>query len=220
MNDSKAFVIFDLDGTVIDSMDGIQRSVNATLQQQGFEGYTLDMRDRIGPPIEKVFKSFFEDLDDRTLALLVDGFRSHYDSVGFLNSRLFPGIQELLTELLEREVTMFVLTNKKVSIARRILEHLGILHCFASVNCPGNLVPPASSKKEAAARLFSDLRAVPSRVFFLGDGRDDFEAALACNWKFVLASYGYGYSDVLLKAPYVQQAFNPLELLNFLHPDL
>jgi phosphoglycolate phosphatase len=216
MDSAKPYIIFDLDGTIIDSLDGIQQSVDFVLQEQGLARNPLDMRGRIGPPIERIFESVFRDLGRQKLAHVVEGFRNHYDSVGFLGSRLFPGISELVSRLAAMGVRMFVLTNKKAAVASRILEHLGILHFFLSVNSPANLTPPALNKKEAAVRLFGDLQARPSGVFVIGDGWDDFEMAAAYEYRFLLACYGYGYTEVITKAPHVQQVFNPLEILEII----
>ncbi len=182
-------VVFDLDGTLVDSLPGIEASVRFALSR-ALPGTAMpDLRSAVGPPIATMFARLWPELDPDGLARLLAEFRSHYDAGGCLLSEPYPGVRETLPAL---GGSLFVLTNKPVNPSRRILKHLGLLDFFTDVMAPDAITPPYASKPDGARLLQERFGLLPAETALVGDGPDDARAAEACGFRFIAASYGYG----------------------------
>lgn len=185
-------IIFDLDGTLIDSLPGIEASARHAVKKC-FPGISLPpIQDLIGPPIRTIFGRLWPERDRGEIEALVAAFRQHYDSEGCLLSRLYPGVPETLCYLRDAGMTMFVLTNKLSFSTGIILENAGIKPFFLDVMSPDSAEPPYSVKHEGATILQARHQLVPERTLLMGDGVDDREAAATCRFVFLAAVYGYG----------------------------
>jgi phosphoglycolate phosphatase len=185
-------LIFDLDGTLIDSAPGIQSSCAAAAARV-LPGTPLpDLTPRIGPPIRTMFSRLWPGLGAEPLDRLVAEFRRHYDSEGCLASRPYDGADQMLAALKRGGAGLHLLTNKPSLPTQRILERLGWRPFFTSVLTPDAPERPFA-RKEDGARLLRDAGAFdPSTACLIGDALDDALAARACGIPFVAAAYGYG----------------------------
>jgi len=181
--------IFDLDGTLVDSVAGIEASLSHAFHDC-FPGETppADISRLIGPPLPEMLKQLRPDLISDELERLLAAFRKHYDLEGHRESRLYPTVAETLATLQKRERVMFVLTNKPIIATRAILEHTGILPYFKEIISVG---PDFASKPEAAESLRDRYALEPVRTVVVGDGVDDRRSAERCGFAFILAGYGY-----------------------------
>jgi phosphoglycolate phosphatase len=185
-------IIFDLDGTLVDSLPGIEASARHAVEKC-LPGISLpEIRGLIGPPIRTMFAQLWPERDRVEVEALVAAFRQHYDTKGCLLSQPYPGVHDTLYDLHEAGTAMFVLTNKLSHSADIILEKSGIRQFFLDVMSPDSVEPPYSVKSEGAAILQSRYHLVPARTLLMGDGVNDLEAAAACGFVFVEAAYGYG----------------------------
>lgn len=188
-------IIFDLDGTLVDSLPGIEASARHAVGKC-LPGISLpQIRELIGPPIKTIFARLWPERDREEIDALVAEFRRHYDSEGCLLSQLYPGVRDTLSRLRDAGVTMFVLTNKLSLSAGIILENAGIRPFFLDVMFPDSVEPHYGIKSEGAAILQVRHHLVPERTVLMGDGVDDLEAAAACGFIFVAAVYGYGRAN-------------------------
>ena len=182
-------IIFDLDGTLVDSLAGIEASMTHALRDCLPTGAPEDLRSRIGPPIPEMFSRLFPHFDADRIKRLVAAFREHYDREGYRGSHLYPTVRQTLAELRDREAIMFVLTNKPILATRAILEHTGIVSYFTAITSAS---PEFANKSEAAESLRRQHDLDPARTIVVGDGVDDRKAAQRCGFDFILAGYGYG----------------------------
>lgn len=189
-------LICDLDGTLVDSLPGIECSTRHALAKCLPGVVAPPMRDVVGPPIAKMFAQLWPQLPCDELDCLLAAFRQHYNEEGCLASVCYPGVRETLSELRKREVEMFVLTNKPLAPTQTILRHTGIEEFFAGVVSP-DTAEPSYLTKSAAAKALRDVHALaPASTAIVGDGLDDAAAAAACGFAFFLAAYGYGSAAV------------------------
>jgi phosphoglycolate phosphatase len=185
-------IIFDLDGTLVDSLPGIEASARYAVEKC-LPGIPLPgMRALIGPPIRTMFAQLWPERDRVEIEALVAAFRQHYDTEGCLLSQSYPGVHDTLRDLHDAGMAMFVLTNKLSHSADIILEKAGIRQFFSDVMSPDSVEPPYAVKSEGAALLQTRYHLVPGRTLLMGDGVNDLEAAAACGFVFVEAAYGYG----------------------------
>lgn len=181
-------LIFDLDGTLVDSLAGIEASI-----RHAAGGRQLPpLRAQIGPPIAQMFWRMWPTLTETEHANLLKAFREHYDTEGCRDACLYPGVEETLKHLRKRGAILFVVTNKPIFPTRLILQGRGILHLFHDVISPDKRSPPFASKAEAVRVLRDQYQLNPAATAVVGDGLDDREAAAAAGFAFILASYGYG----------------------------
>ncbi len=187
--------IFDLDGTLVDSFPGIAASANHALQAVWPGRKPLDFRPFVGPPIRKIFSEALSETDPQRLDALEQVFRIHYDSSGWQNTVLYPGVAETLAELNLRGQACFVVTNKPAYATKRILEWLGLAPWLREIVSPDVRVPPYVSKTEAAKDLAHRHGLVANDTVMVGDSVDDAEVATVCKFSFVAVTYGYGKVD-------------------------
>ncbi|MEI8310259.1 MAG: HAD hydrolase-like protein [Verrucomicrobiota bacterium] len=185
-------VIFDLDGTLVDSLPGIEYSARTAIGSV-LPGVPLpDLKAIIGPPVATMFARLWPDLDPEKMAQLVAAFRSHYVEKGCLDSRPFHGVTETLSCLQAAGLRMFVLTNKPAAPTKTILRTLGLAEFFAGVLAPDSPESPFASKPDGARALMRRFALDPGQTTLVGDGADDAASAEACGFRFIAAAYGYG----------------------------
>lgn len=185
------YVLFDLDGTLTDSQEGIIKSVEYALQQMGepTEG-RLDQHTVIGPPLKTTFQNvygFSKEKADQTYAY----FQERYDTVGKFENRAFPGIVPLLQDLKAAGVRSFVATSKPEVHAKAICEKFGIAPYVEKIAGPA--VGGTESKADVMQRILDYIGPVePGEVVMVGDRRFDVEGARAMGVPVILVAFGYG----------------------------
>ncbi len=190
--DSSRLVIFDLDGTLTDSAQGIVASFLHALAHVGAPVPDGDLATQIvGPPMDDTFRSLGlgEDTDKAIAA-----FRAEYGSRGWAMNTLFDGVVPLLADLRAAGVRLAVATSKLEPTARRILAHFGLEQHFEVI---AGAAPDGSrkTKVEVLAHALDQLQPLPERVLMVGDRSHDVHGAAAHGIDTVVVGWGYGRSD-------------------------
>lgn len=185
-------IICDLDGTLIDSRAGIQAAIAGACKEVLPDGVVPDVEFVIGPPIRPMLQSMLPTADWPTIEALARAYRRHYDSTDCLSYQPYPGVKDTLAQLAAMGVSLFVLTNKPMIPTQTILTDLGVATMFRGVVCIDSRQPPFASKTESATHLKTQFHLDDASTILIGDGVDDAEAADACGFRFVAATYGYG----------------------------
>jgi phosphoglycolate phosphatase len=184
--------IFDLDGTLVDSFPGISYSFNEAIRGILPDKSVPSIKGLIGPPIRDVFSRALNESKLTILEDLESYFRQIYDSEGYKMTRLYPGVYDSIKYIYMSGNRCYVLTNKPVEPARRILDQLMLSNFITDVYAPDSGILRFHSKKEAALHMKRILGLDPSKVLLVGDSKDDADAAEACGWDFAAITYGYG----------------------------
>ena len=181
-------LIFDLDGTLIDSAPGILGSFDRAFKECGLRPKIPLDESVIGPPLDKTLRdlSGSEDLD--TLSHLADAFKEHYDAEGYKCTLPFPGVEEMLKA--NRTNRMFIVTNKREKPTRLILTFLNWVHFFEKVYAINTFGLAVKDKSELLGKLLTDARLDPSECVYVGDRPEDFEAATTNKTDFLWALWG------------------------------
>ncbi|WP_197504050.1 HAD-IA family hydrolase [Mycobacterium sp. 852014-50255_SCH5639931] len=184
-------VIFDLDGTLTDSAEGIVASFLHALEHVGVAVPDGDLVAQIvGPPMEDTFRSMLgEDAEQAITA-----FRAEYGSRGWSMNTLFDGIEPLLADLSAAGVRLAVATSKLEPTARRILAHFGLDRHFEVI---AGASPDGSrkTKVDVLAHALEQLQPLPERVLMVGDRSHDVHGAAAHGIDTVVVGWGYGRDD-------------------------
>ncbi len=184
-------IICDLDGTLVDSLPGIEASARQAVQSCLPGREVPAMRALVGPPIAVMFARLWPSLKKEQLDDVIAVFRAHYNETGCLLSSPYPEVPQTLARLAELGITMHVLTNKPLAPTERILAQTDLRSYFESVVSPDS--PPGFRKKAQGAQTLQKIYHLePDTTLVVGDGTDDLEAACACGFAFAVAAYGYG----------------------------
>ncbi len=208
-----ADILFDLDGTLIDSSPGILASFGRILAADGLRPAVPLEASLIGPPLMVTLRQVSGLADEARLARLAEAFKQDYDSAGCLATEMFPGVAAGLAQLAAAGARLFIVTNKRMVPTRRILEALGLAQCFAGIHTRDETEPPAVSKAAVAARVLVRHGIDPAQALFVGDSDEDAAAAHENGLAFIHASYGYGGSALPVRPHAVLERFAELPSL-------
>lgn len=170
--------LFDLDGTLVDSLPGIEFSVDAAIAEVGLPVRKRDLRPLIGPPIREIFEQLLPQADAQQLSSLEAAFRASYDTCGWQKTILYENAALVLEKLKSAGVQVFVVTNKPTFATHRILEALGILHLFEIVLCRDARTPCFGSKAEMLEDLVRTCNLHRDECLYIGDTYEDYLAGL------------------------------------------
>lgn len=187
--------IFDLDGTLVDSLSGITASIRHAVRGHGDEVSHAQVRELIGPPVRQVLKGIVGDIPAADMDRIERDFRTAYDSAGWRQAELYPAALTVLQSLYDEAFQLFVFTNKPNRAAKAILGELGIDHLFRATVSKDSRVPGYVSKTEMLQTLMHDHGLVETDCIVIGDSQEDFHAARHMRTQFIFASYGYGKLD-------------------------
>ena len=210
-------IIFDLDGTLVDSSNGIIVSLSAAFVKAGLEPTQPLTQALIGPPLRETLLQLCSNPAQATLDDLTAAFKDHYDSTGFQQTHPFPGVTEMLQELTASGLTLHIATNKRQQPTAKILEALDWNHFFDKVLSPDSFSPPLLRKAGVLAQLINDANIKARDCLYLGDRLDDYHAAQENNISFVLAEWGFeGNGTVLSNETIRFRSPNPYHFLNLI----
>lgn len=189
---SPDLVIFDLDGTLTDSADGIVSSFRHALDEIGAPVPEGDLsRKLVGPPMHHTLSAMgLGDRADEAIA----AYRADYTTRGWAMNSLFDGIPDLLADLRAAGVRLAVATSKAEPTARRIIQHFGLDQHF-EVIAGASPDGVRASKADVVAHALAQLEPIPERVLMVGDRSHDVEGASAHGIDTVVVEWGYGADD-------------------------
>ncbi len=187
-------VIFDLDGTLLDTSEGISLSVRYAISELALPGISDEvLRTFIGPPIQRSFERVYG-LDKEEANRAADLFRNRYKDRDILKAIPYDGIFETIEGLNAAGIKTAVATYKRQDYANKILEHFGF-DKVCDVICGSDFEQKLTKSDiiENAIRLLgvSDR----SRVVMVGDSDNDAEGAKGIGVPFVGVTYGFGFSS-------------------------
>ncbi|MDO5621387.1 MAG: phosphoglycolate phosphatase [Paracoccus sp. (in: a-proteobacteria)] len=183
-------VIFDLDGTLIDSAPDIHASVNAVLRDKGHAALSLDhVRSFIGGGVDLLWQQVLHHLDlpQGQRPDYVAPFMARYQRSHTL-TRLYPNALEMLGVLADLGHPLGLCTNKPTVPARAVLDHFGMAHLFGAVIC-GDTLPSRKPAPEMPLETAARLGGGPA--IFVGDSEIDAQAAEAAGMPLLLFMQGY-----------------------------
>ena len=209
-------ILFDFDGTVFDTVEGITRSVQYAVQKRGLHPPLQELRCFAGPPLVDMFMEHFG--FDRTEAeQAVTDFRERYNPIGLYECRIFPGTQEALQELRRRGYLVGIATSKPQPLAETLLDREGMLPLFDGIvgsNTDGN----NTSKADVLRAVMRMLAVTPEETVLVGDTKYDVLGAKACRVPCVGVGWGYA-AEGELEAAGAEAIVPDLEALLALFPE-
>jgi phosphoglycolate phosphatase len=185
-------IVFDLDGTLIDSAASILASMAASLAKHDLAPIAPLEPALIGPPLLATLTQITGSNDQALLQQLAQEFKDRYDSEGYRLSRPYAGIDDLLRALRASGHRLYIATNKRLRPTLSIIEHLGWGDLFAAIGSPDMRQPAYPNKSEMLADLLTDAGVAPADALMVGDTDGDARTAAECGLRYLHVTWGYG----------------------------
>lgn len=209
----KKTILFDLDGTLTDSGEGIIKCASLALEHFGLPVPDWEeMRTFVGPPLGDSF--IRHGVPEERVEEAIAVYRSRYIPIGKFENHPYPGIRELLEQLKQQGHTLFVATSKPEAMSIEILEHFDLAKYFQQI-C-GATMDGTRSSKEAVIEYLIDGNGRDSRMIMVGDTKFDILGAKAHGIPAMGVAWGYGEISDMRAAGAAAIAENPQQLLEIL----
>ena len=191
MVDCEKAVLFDLDGTLVDTAPEMHLAVNVLLEEEGLNPLPYEsVRPHVSNGVMGIFKNIFEDspkMGGRRFKRYLDIYEEHLG----INAKTFPGIDEVISAIEDLGINWGVVTNKSKRFAKPLLRKLKLLNrtsCLVCGDTTSNLKPDPEPINHALWLLqITDTK----RSFYIGDSKKDVDAAKAAGISSIACTYGY-----------------------------
>ena len=193
-----SYLFFDFDGTLYDTVEGITKCVRYALRKKGIDAELSELRCFAGPPLADMFMEKFG-FPKAEADQAVEDFRERYVPVGLYESRPFPGMRELLTELKAAGKKLAVATSKPQPLAEELLRREGLEPLFDLI-CGADGENEGNAKWQILQRAMERLGASPENAVLIGDTKYDVAGARRCGIPCIGVGYGYAAPGELEQA--------------------
>lgn len=207
-------ILFDFDGTVFDTVEGITKSAQYALKKQGIEAGLDELRCFAGPPLVDKFMEVYG-FDRETAEQATRDFKERYVPIGVHECRVFPGIKSLLEALREKGFQVGLATSKPQVLAEQLLAQEDMTELFMAI-CGSSSDGNNSAKWQVLKQAMEELGAKPEDTVLVGDTKYDVEGARLCGVPCIGVAYGYAAPGELEQAGAVTIARDMDELLEIL----
>lgn len=212
-------ILFDLDGTLLDTGRGIVKSIQYALKSVGIDIEDLkSLEKHIGPPLKEGFEAFYG-FDHEKSEMAVSKFRERYKEIGLLETIPYEGIEECLKALSQQEVKLYVATSKPEVIAKEFLEHFGLSSFFIDI-CGSTFDHTISTKADVIRYLMEKNNlSIIDDITMVGDREQDVLGANEVGIPSIGVLYGFGSRHELQAAGANYIAKTPEEVVQVILGD-
>jgi phosphoglycolate phosphatase len=190
-------LLFDLDGTLTDSREGVVRCIQHALLELGGSCVSVaDLTKYVGPPLPASFATLLGTSDPARIDLAIAAYRRRFEQLGMFENRLYPGIKEALAEFGAGGHRLCVVTAKPRVYARQILDRFNLADRFRAVYGP-ELADRQYSKESLIREACVQENVTSHRAFMIGDRAEDILGAKQNGLRSVAVTWGYGEREEL-----------------------
>ncbi|MCM1290910.1 MAG: HAD family hydrolase [Prevotella sp.] len=213
----KKLVIFDLDGTLLNTIGDLGASTNYALKQMGYPEHPLSAyKFMVGNGVRKLMERAQPDADASEIDELLRHFREHYDEHCTDTTEPYPGIVELLYELISKGIALAVASNKYQQATERIINHFFTDIPFVAIK--GQIAErPVKPDPSIIFSILNDYPTAKKDILFVGDSAVDIETARRGCVENVGVTWGFRPVSELRKAYADHVVSQPNEILKYIH---
>lgn len=209
-------VLFDLDGTLTDSGEGIVNCVQYALEKMGVPVPSPEaLRCFVGPPLFEAMRAFHPQFSEEDARRAVEFYRERYRTTGIYENRVYPGTEDLLCALKENGASLGVASTKPVDFVNEVLRHFHIDGYFDAVS-GAEMDGRRSDKAELIRDVLEQMDNTSESALMAGDRFYDAVGAQQAGLDFCGVLYGYGNEEELAAYPHVFLAKDVAALSGFL----
>ena len=192
MNRKYNLVIFDLDGTLLDTSKGIFNSVRYAENQMGFTKINDELLKRfVGPPPKLMYMKQYG-IDEETALKAAKKHREYGRTKAVFEAEVYEGMEDVLNKLKSNGYKLAVATLKSQAIAETVLENFGLEKYF---DCIVGMDVNETLTKSMTIKLAMQNTEICDKAVMIGDSPYDYEGALEANVDFIGVTYGFGFED-------------------------
>lgn len=210
----KKYILFDFDGTVFDSAEGITKSVQYALGKMGIHAELDELMCFAGPPLDEMFALRYGMSEDEAQTA-VRFYRERYTPIGWEECTPFAGMHELMHKLRDKGAKIAVATSKPRRFAEQILEKYGMSDAFDLV-CGSEFDGTRGQKWEVIEYALQSFGISPDEAIMVGDRKYDVIGAERCGVDCVGVRFGYAEPGELEAAGAVYVAEDADDLFDYL----
>jgi phosphoglycolate phosphatase len=192
-------LLFDLDGTLVDSSKTIIASIAFALRRMGFElSMNSSVEAVIGASLFDIFRNQFE-MSDEQAYVAIDLYREHYDSLNQEGTRVYENIPEVLPRLKKAGYRLFIATVKPTQIADKVLSDLDLRSWFDGI-AGSSMDSERRDKSSIIAHALRKFDLDPLHSIMIGDRDQDITGARENGMPAIAVTYGFGSREELVSA--------------------
>lgn len=207
-------LLFDLDGTITDPKEGIINSILYALEKLNiYENNINELDNFIGPPLKNSFKNRYK-LSNEQAEKAIQFYREYFSDKGLYENKLYDGMKNVIEQLYNQNLKLFIATSKPTIYAEKILIHFNLDSYFTKI-VGSNLDNTRTDKTEIISYLITKYSLDIHDTIMIGDRKHDIIGAKNNEVKSIAITYGYGSLEELnfCKPDFI--IHNCKELLNF-----
>ncbi|OXZ40672.1 hydrolase [Finegoldia magna] len=195
-------ILFDLDGTITNSYEGIVNAVKFSLDKINFKYDETKLISFIGPPLKDSYMELgFSETESKAR---IEDFRDYYFKKGMKEMHLYDGIEDTIKNLHDKGYKIYLATSKVESSAKKILSDNHLLKYFSYV-AGATMDQSRVEKEDVIAYLLDKTGIKPEESIMVGDRHHDIEGAKMNNIRAIAAEYGFGNKEEYENAVFVAQ---------------
>lgn len=210
----KEYILFDFDGTVFDTAEGITKCVQYALDKMGIEAELNELMCFAGPPLVEMFMQKYG-MSEKEALHATELYRERYLPIGWSECSPFAGMHELMLKLRNDGKKLAVATSKPEHLARQILEHYGMTDDFDLI-CGSEFDGTRGQKWEVIDFVLKSFGIRPEDAVMVGDRKYDVIGAKKCGVDCVGVRFGYAEPNELEEHGAVYIAETPDDLYDYL----
>jgi phosphoglycolate phosphatase len=209
-------IIFDFDGTLVNSSPGIYNTANWTVKQLGLDEVedVEQLNKFVGPPLKDCFKLTYN-LDESLLDKACDLYRGKYEKSGQYEVEIFDGIENVLKQLKDKGYILAIATMKYREIVFSMLEHLDLVKYFEYID--GTNIEGTKYKAQILNEIVEHFNIDKKDSILIGDTYHDKDAAVEAKIDFLAVNYGFGYNKkTKVSKEMIGIASTPKDILSYI----
>lgn len=193
-------ILFDLDGTISDSREGVVGCFQHTLRElTGSYSEESVIMNLIGIPIWTIFSELLQTDDEQLITKAIMIYRDKYAEIGITGNSVYPGMAELLSTLNENSYSIYVVTMKNTQDSEKVVRHLGFDHLIQKTYGP-NFEGYPDNKAELIRSALDENKLFPNDTVMIGDRKEDILAGKSNNVRTIGVTWGFGSSEEIAEA--------------------
>lgn len=191
------YLLFDLDGTLNESGEGIMKCAQHTLRHFGINIENLnDLLPFVGPPLEDSFREFYH-LNDKQVEEALVIYARRYAEFGAYEAQLYPGVTDMLKELRAAGKTVIIATSKKITMTMKVVHHFGLSDCVDFVGARDD-AGTRHTKADVIRHIIKEMNITRlDDMIMIGDRKFDINGAKEIGIPSIGVLYGYGDREEL-----------------------
>jgi phosphoglycolate phosphatase len=207
------YILFDLDGTITESKEGITKSVQYALKKFGIIVESLDLLEKfIGPPLKYSFSEYYG-FDENKSLQAVQYYREYFEKKGIMGNKVYDHIEDLLKQLKKLKLKLIIATSKPTKFSNMILNNFNLTPYFDDI-VGSNMNGTRCTKGEVIKHVVEKYKINSDEAVMIGDRKYDMIGARQNSMDSIGVTYGYGSLEELKEEEPTYIVDSVMDILN------